>query len=193
MAEISSRRQAVMHDAGLITTEESKEVAIAIKKENARREKIKQWQDGIINSPSYKATDFIAVAADKWFLDPIIGLIPGIGDVSTGLFGLPAIYVSAIVVGSYSLTMAIITNILLDILLGVIPILGIFLDFAYRSNLKNQKLIRSYVKDEPGVRRRVKRKAFINTVLFLGLLYIIFWIITSVIGWAWNLISDLFS
>ena len=69
----------------------------------------------ILQSTSYKMLERIAIYMDTYHLDPIIGLIPGIGDLISAILAIPFIYYSLFTLKSIPLTLAIINNILLDI------------------------------------------------------------------------------
>jgi hypothetical protein len=76
-------------------------------------------------------------------LDPIIGLVPGIGDLIGTLVS------SAIVVQAHragiprSTLLRMVTNVGIDAVVGAIPFLGDLFDFAFKANTKNLELYRS--------------------------------------------------
>lgn len=72
--------------------------------------------------------------------DPIIGLIPG-GDLVTGLWGLYLLREAwrLKIPRRYRLAMA--ANLLIDALVGLIPVLGDAFDVAFRSNARNLRLL----------------------------------------------------
>jgi len=78
---------------------------------------------------------------DKYGLDPLIGLIPGVGDVLGVGFGL---YIVSIAVRR-GLSKAVIARMLLhlaiDMVVGVIPVVGDIADFVYKANQKNLELL----------------------------------------------------
>jgi hypothetical protein len=83
----------------------------------------------------------------RFGLDPIIGLVPGAGDIASGAiavylmlralqFRLPLIVVARMLV-----------NTVLDLTIGAIPVIGDVFDFAYRSNARNIALLEEYAVD----------------------------------------------
>ena len=71
---------------------------------------------------------------DRYYLDAIIGIIPGWGDVITMFCVVPFIYFSTRVIKSIPLTLAIINNALRDVLLGMIPFfIGDIIDVFHRA------------------------------------------------------------
>lgn len=80
----------------------------------------------------------------RFGLDPIVGLVPGLGDIITGLLsflivfaawqrGLPRVALSRMVI-----------NIGIDTLLGAIPVVGDLFDTAWKSNRMNYNLLLRY-------------------------------------------------
>jgi len=83
----------------------------------------------------------------KFGLDALIGLVPGVGDFSTFL-------VSAIMLGSLAKNGAsgyvlakMVFNIVLDALVGSIPVLGDIFDVAFKANQRNMKLMHEHYRE----------------------------------------------
>jgi hypothetical protein len=73
-------------------------------------------------------------------LDPLLGLVPGIGDLIGAIISM-LIVVRAVQAGVPRIAVArMMANIAIDTLVGSIPILGDAFDFAYKSNLKNLRI-----------------------------------------------------
>lgn len=81
----------------------------------------------------------------RFGLDGVIGLIPGLGDVSTGLvsaylvwrareFGLPG-HVLARMAG----------NVFVDVVVGSVPVVGSIIDFGFKANTRNMRLMRRHL------------------------------------------------
>lgn len=128
----------------------------------------------IENSISYRITKFIASIMDRYFLDPILGLVPGIGDILSSTLMLPSIYVSLFKIRSIPLTLAVLLNILIDTLVGMIPFwVGNVADVFNRAYLKNLRLIVGYVEGDRQVIEEVDRKAVWSTVLIAVVILLI--------------------
>jgi len=80
----------------------------------------------------------------KFGLDALIGLIPGIGDVTS--FIISGMMLSVLAKnGASGFVLARMTlNIILDALIGSIPILGDIFDIGFRANERNLKLMREH-------------------------------------------------
>jgi hypothetical protein len=74
--------------------------------------------------------------------DPIIGLIPGIGDVITGIIGIyPIVLARKHNLGGRILRTRMVMNLLIDWGVGSIPIAGDAFDAYYKSMMKNVELL----------------------------------------------------
>ena len=74
-------------------------------------------------------------------LDFLIGLVPVVGDVFTGLLSLWLVMQARKFKLSTWVYFRMAANILLDVILGSIPLLGDLFDLAFRANKRNLKLI----------------------------------------------------
>ena len=81
-------------------------------------------------------------------LDPILGLIPGIGDMIANLAGSAIILIAA----QYRLPKIVLLrmglNVALNAMIGAIPVFGDIFSIWFRSNVKNAQLLERYVSVE---------------------------------------------
>ena len=83
----------------------------------------------------------------RFGLDPLLGLVPGLGDAVGGGLGL-YLLVLAYRAGAPPVVMLRMGgNIAADALLGAIPLLGDLFDATYRANLRNLELLDRYLTD----------------------------------------------
>jgi hypothetical protein len=77
-------------------------------------------------------------------IDPLLGLIPGIGDLA-GLFLSAYIILHAAKLGAprHSVVMMVL-NVLLETVIGAIPVLGDAFDIYFKANRRNVALLRRY-------------------------------------------------
>jgi hypothetical protein len=90
-----------------------------------------------------------AIPMGRWSigLDPLIGLIPGVGDLIGALISM-VIVVRAVQAGVPRIAVArMLANITIDTLVGSIPVFGDAFDFAYKSNLKNLRIYEQSLND----------------------------------------------
>lgn len=188
----SARRREAQEDLGLTTSEEQERIDHAIEKEEARRRKKEQKRQALETDSSYRMVKGIATVMDKYFLDPIIGFfLPAFGDILTSVMTLPYIMVALFKVRSIPLTLAIIYNMLVDMLIGLIPFwIGDILDAFNRSYVKNYRLIVGFVEDDKEVIHEVNRKAVFTGICILVFCLLIYWLTKLVIYlttsvWEW--------
>ncbi|MBD2295289.1 DUF4112 domain-containing protein [Anabaena sphaerica FACHB-251] len=99
-------------------------------------------------------------------LDPILGLIPVGGDVLVLIFSFYIIIESARLGVSRATLSRMVVNIIIDALVGAIPMLGDLFDFAWRANSYNITLLEDYLK-LPGEKKKADQGFII--ALFAGL------------------------
>jgi biotin transporter BioY len=80
----------------------------------------------------------------RFGIDPIIGLVPWAGDLIS--FVISSLIISAFVRNGvpFLVILRMIANIVLDLIVGGIPVLGSVWDFFFKANRKNLKLAREY-------------------------------------------------
>lgn len=104
---------------------------------------------------------------------------------------LPFLAVSLFRIKSIPLTLAIVYNMLTDMLLGIIPLwIGDLLDIFSRSYTKNFRLIVGFVEGDQEIIREVNRKAVLTAVGILLLCVLIYWLAKAVVYlsaelWGW--------
>lgn len=97
-----------------------------------RLEKLSHVLDGLFRLPG---TDW------RFGLDGIVGLIPGVGDTATGVIG-SYLIAEAVQIGARKRVIAkMLVNIVVDWLIGLIPLAGDLLDFAFKAHRKNLALL----------------------------------------------------
>jgi hypothetical protein len=105
----------------------------------------------------------------RFGLDPIIGLIPGLGDVAGAVLS-GYIVLTGIRLGApRSVVTRMIGNVALDTLLGSVPVLGDLFDASWKSNQKNVALLERHVGVAP-TSGRGNRLVAIGGVVVLTLL-----------------------
>lgn len=115
--------------------------------------------------------DFLRVPGTKFRfgLDPIIGLLPGIGDTGSAFVSALALIAAArrgvpkILLARMSL------NILINELVGIIPGLGDAFSFWFKSNARNYELLKKY----SAVPGRSRKSDWIFVIAILAVLFVI--------------------
>lgn len=125
-------------------------------------------------------------------LDPMIGLLPGGGDLVTGGLSLYILF-EAFRLGASAPTLTrMATNIALDTLAGTVPVIGDLFDVAWKANARNVALLEDHVRS-PTPRQQSDRLFF--ALLVTGLVILILGIATLsvlVIHWVVQILGAIF-
>lgn len=139
------------------------------------------------NTKSYQAIAIITRYMDRYYIDPVIGIVlpGGLGDLVSAIASLPYIYFSVFKIKSITLTLAVVFNILRDILIGMIPFfVGDVFDVFSKSYHKNMQLIDGFIDgDERTIWKIRKNIAWIVifTIIFFALIYVMFQLVIPAI------------
>lgn len=129
-------------------------------------------KEALRNSKLYHHIKKVTQLADGYYLDFVIGLIPGgFGDILGGLFSLSHVYFGLFKLRSIPLTLALLNNMLRDVFLGMLPFyVGDAIDFFYKSNKKNMALIDGFINDDKDIIHQVNKKAIQAAIVFFLLI-----------------------
>ena len=115
-------------------------------------------------------------------LDGIIGLIPGIGDVTGGVIS-GYIILKAIALGVPTLViMRMVINMIIEGMIGVIPFFGDIFDFIFKSNRRNVRLMKSYLDDPEETASRSGLSVIVFLVALFGIMLLTIWGIFKVLS-----------
>lgn len=146
-----------------------------VSKELKGMDYIARWMDAKFRLPG---TNF------RFGLDSLLGLIPGVGDLSTFLVSGYLVLLMARNGASGYVLARMILNIVVDGALGAIPIIGDAFDFVHKANMKNMRLMQQYYVE--GRHRGSAWKVIIPVLFVLAL------ILVGILWLLWRLISSLF-
>lgn len=103
-------------------------------------------------------------------LDPLIGLIPGIGDAVGALLS-GYILVEAIrLKASRVVLLKMVINVVVEVIVGALPLVGDVFDAAWKANERNMQLLEDYLDDPERTRRRSRTTAL---MLLAGLAVVV--------------------
>lgn len=125
-------------------------------------------------------------------IDGFLGLIPGIGDIAGGLASSYIIIISAKIGASTTTLLRMVINVLIESLLGLIPLFGDVFDFIWKANEKNLVLLETQLKKNPpknSPEQRLKAAAIILIIFLLtGIVvfaYLALWILLRLVEALW--------
>lgn len=99
--------------------------------------------------------DLIPVPGTRWRfgLDPLFGLVPGLGDWLGWAAALDLLVTAARLRAPTPVLLRMAGNTALDAVVGVVPLLGDLFDAGWKANRRNLKLLERYVADPTGATR----------------------------------------
>ena len=126
----------------------------------------------------------------RFGLDPILGLVPFLGDISTFAVSGALVLTMARHGASRAIVLRMVVNIILDLVIGSIPILGALFDFGYKANERNVRLLREHYHEGKHQGKGTGFLAMVIIVLLLALALVIYGLV-KVISWAWGHLEQL--
>ena len=134
-------------------------------------------------SRSYNIMRRVSTYMDQYYLDGVAGLVPGgVGDIATVGFALVHVYFCAFRLRSVPLTLAVLNNVMRDVLMGMLPFfIGDIIDFLNKAHVRNMRLIDGYINNDPAIRQGVRRKAWQCAAILVAL-------IAAVVAMVWLLL-----
>ncbi|MGF1493557.1 MAG: DUF4112 domain-containing protein [Microcoleaceae cyanobacterium] len=125
-------------------------------------------------------------------LDPIIGLIPGGGDVIGGALSTYIVFKAFQLGVPKETLMRMATNIATETVVGTVPVLGDVFDVAWKANVKNVELLEAHIAS-PELGKKADQKFII--LLIGGLLLLVFFVAAisfAVVAFVFNLLNLVF-
>ncbi|CAN5311307.1 hypothetical protein BH24PSE2_BH24PSE2_11120 [soil metagenome] len=123
-------------------------------------------------------------------VDGLIGLIPGVGDAVGALLSSYIVMEAARLGASRSLLTRMGFNVLVETIIGAIPILGDLFDFAFKANARNVRLLEGHVR-EPA--RHARSNRTIAAAVIVGVVIVVIlvvWGFIALMGALLGAISD---
>lgn len=123
----------------------------------------------------------------RFGLDAIIGLIPGVGDLSTFAVSGYMLWMMANNGASGYVMARMVINVLIDALIGSIPLIGDLFDFYYKANMRNLRLMEEHYRH--GRHRGGAWKAIVPVLIILLLVVVgIIWVMYQLMAALYHLI-----
>ena len=120
-------------------------------------------------------------------LDPLLGLVPGIGDLASPLFAMALLWQSRDLGIPRVVQLRMIFNVAIDALVGLLPIAGDLFDFAWKANDRNFALLERHAFEQ----RRPSAGDWLFVIGLMALLVVIAAIPFLLAGWLISLAGSL--
>ncbi len=159
-------------------------------------EKRQLQRQRLMDNRAYQTMQGLTRYMDRYYLDALIGVIPGWGDAIALVSVVPFVYFSLKVIKSIPLTLAVLNNALRDVLLGMIPFfVGDIIDIFHHANTKNLTMIQGFVDGDEVVIKQVNQRAWQSAIVLVVLLLFIvlmIWLLLSFGSYLYSLVASVF-
>jgi hypothetical protein len=122
-------------------------------------------------------------------IDPLLGLVPGLGDLTSPLFAMALLWQSRDLGIPRVVQLRMIFNVAIDALVGLLPLAGDIFDFAWKANVRNFALLERYAYEH----RRPCAGDWLFVVVMMALLLVIAAIPFLLAGWLISVVANLLS
>ncbi|MEZ5568657.1 MAG: DUF4112 domain-containing protein [Halioglobus sp.] len=103
-------------------------------------------------------------------LDSVIGLVPGLGDIAGAIFS-SVILIHAWRGGvSLPVMLRLLANVLLEVVVGSVPVIGDLFDMAFKANERNVRILERYAANPGRVKARSLAAVWLLIAFLLALL-----------------------
>ncbi len=128
-----------------------------------------------------------SVGGFKFGLDPILNLIPFVGDGATTIVSLMMVYTMRKHGASSKIVVKMLGNVLIDTLIGAIPLIGWIFDFYFKSNDRNLILLKEHYQEG---KHTGSGKGILTAYLigFIVILFLTIWGIWTLSAWLISLL-----
>ncbi|VEP18285.1 conserved hypothetical protein [Hyella patelloides LEGE 07179] len=121
-------------------------------------------------------------------IDPILGLLPGGGDTLAGALSAYIVVEAARMGLPRQVIGQMVANLLLDSVIGVVPVLGDLFDVGWKANVRNMALLKQHL-PQTQYHPESDRLFVMGLILTLAVIVMGFTTLTVVlIRWLWNLL-----
>lgn len=137
-------------------------------------------------------TKFSLPGGFRFGIDPIIGLIPGIGDVIASTLSIWLVYDAARLGLQKRVVARMVFNVLIEAAVGTIPVLGNVVDAVWKANIRNMRLVEANYRFTMKERSMVKMIAFTlgTLVIIYGSILFVLWVFLS---WLLAILRPIFT
>lgn len=118
----------------------------------------------------------IPLTGIRFGIDPILGMIPIIGDFVGLLLSLPVLIEASRIGAPAELKRKMIRNMIIEAVMGIVPVLGDFFDIYWKANTRNTALLRGWIQTQIVPEETVQKREW-GVIILLGVVLI------ALLGW----------
>lgn len=123
----------------------------------------------------------------RFGIDPLLGLVPFVGDITSfAISGYLIIFIAKKGISRKALILMIL-NVVVDTILGSIPLVGNIFDFTFRANRRNIRLLREHYEEG-----KYQGSGTGIVLLIAGILIGLLILISILFGWMLSVLINLF-
>jgi hypothetical protein len=119
----------------------------------------------------------------RFGLDPLLGLIPGLGDLLGSLLGAYSLFIARQLGAPASIQLRMLLNLTIDGVVGLVPFLGDFFDFAFKAHSRNAALLSQWLQTPRPVQRSSWGVVAVAGILMLALSGASVWLMVRMVQW----------
>jgi hypothetical protein len=123
-------------------------------------------------------------------IDPLIGLVPGVGDAVSALLSLWVLVTAARLGAPPAVLARMGLNIAVDTLAGAIPLVGDVFDAGYKTNVRNLRLLETWVQRPAPTRRASRVRVLATVVVAVALVAALLFAVWTLVAWAFSAVGS---
>ena len=113
----------------------------------------------------------------RFGVDPILGMIPVIGDFIGLLLSLPVLIEANRIGAPAALKRKMIRNMIIEAVMGILPVVGDLFDVYWKANTRNTALLRGWIHTQVVPEKSVQNREW-GVIILLGIL-----LVTTLVWW----------
>lgn len=156
----------------------NKKSKISKKSPNDKLNRLRSLSNLLDNAVAIPGTSY------KVGIDPLLGLIPGGGDIASSALSAYIVFSAGMMGAPREILVQMVFNIFLDTFAGVVPVVGDLFDVAWKANMKNMQLLEEHFGKPELANTKKVSKGFIffliGAVMLVAIAVAVFsaWVIT---------------
>jgi hypothetical protein len=125
----------------------------------------------------------------RFGLDPLLGLIPGLGDLLGSLVGAYSLFIARQLGAPASIQIRMLMNLTIDGVVGLVPLLGDLFDFAFQAHSRNVALLSQWLQAPRQTRRSSWGVIAVAGIVLVALSGASVWLLVRAVKWIIGLFA----